>query len=107
MAPDLYLGIRNEAYYEQPVHLTFNPYVVVAGALDKDAAFQADVEHLVASIAQQTHTVFTHTKTISWGKSLGSGFTNAIGDLLAASVFRPGPLHTATPSIDMLNQYWQ
>ncbi|GAB3835883.1 hypothetical protein GCM10028821_33300 [Hymenobacter jeollabukensis] len=107
LAPDLYLGIRNEAYYKQPAHLVFNPYVVVAGALDKGPSFRADVDHLAAVIARQTQAVFRHAKTISWGKPSGSGFTNAIGDLLAASVFKPGPQHTATPSMDNLAEYWQ
>ncbi|RIY05570.1 hypothetical protein D0T11_20170 [Hymenobacter rubripertinctus] len=67
MPPDIYLGIINKAYYHSPATLTFNPYIVVAGALDKGTEFDLAINQLVAVITQQTHAVFTHEKLLPWG----------------------------------------
>jgi len=84
LAPDVYLGIANEGYYSNPAAVIFNPYLVLAGAVDMGEEYLSDVNNLATVICQHTKAILHIHKTIPWGKSnLSSGFTDAIGDLLA------------------------
>jgi hypothetical protein len=107
MAPDIYLGVMNEGYYTATAQLTFNPYIVLAGATDKGTEFISIIAELAATMARQTQAVFKHSKTIPWGIASGPVYTNVIGDLLASSVFKVGLRHNALPFLDRLDEYWQ
>ena len=108
MAPDVYLGIANESYYSDPAATIFNPYVILAGAVDKGEEFLSDLNSLATVISQQTKSVLHHRKTITWGRSyLGLGFTDSIGDLLTSSVFKPGLRSSELPLIDQVEDYWK
>ncbi|WP_133273433.1 hypothetical protein [Hymenobacter radiodurans] len=107
LAPDMYLGVMNEGYYANLSNILYNPYIVLAGALDKEESFLASINQLATTLAQQTQAVFTHNKVIPWGNSSGSnGFSKAIGDLLSSSIFLPSK-HTASPFLDRIEEYWK
>ena len=43
-----------------------------------------------------------------WGREVGDvGFTNAIGDLMVSSVFRPGPVYRMEPTVEILEGEWE
>ena len=107
MAPDVYLGIADESYYRAFASIKFNPYIVLAGAVDKGEEFLSDVNSLATGISQQTKSVLHIHKTLSWGRSSGSGFNAAIGDLLASSVFKGALSHSDIPLIDQIEAYWK
>jgi len=107
LAPDFVFGIVNEDYYLRPQLVTFNPFVVVAGALDKGVEFVAKVDSLAAKLAKQTECVLHITKASAWGREYLSGHTDAIGDLLACSPFKPALAHADVPFIDRISDYWK
>ena len=107
MAPDVYLGIANESYYQNSASTKFNPYIILAGAVDKGEEFLSDVNSLAVNISQQTKSVLHIQKKLAWGRDSGLGFTAAIGDLLVSSVFRADLKHSNASMIDQIEDYWK
>jgi len=81
LPPDLYFGFRNEAFYKPQ---NPNPYIVLAGALDRGSAFSAAVAEFTTTLISATKALHHSSKKTTWGKAIGlSSFTDAIGDLLS------------------------
>lgn len=107
LAPDFYLGIANEAYYKIPSPFLFNPYIVVASAIDKGEEFNADVNNLASKLVEQTKSVLHIHKISPWGRACLLGFTDAIGDLITSTVFKPGLRQVDIPLNDQIQDYWK
>lgn len=108
LPPDLYFGFRNEGIYREPQNLTFNPFIILAGALDKSAAFEQLVDELVKKLMSVTDAVYSYNKETAWGKGQGSGgFSKAIGDLLTTGIFEGATTHSDSPFPERIEPYWQ
>ena len=109
LPPDLYFGFVNQCNYKAPEKLSFNPYIVLAGALDRGEAFDAAVASFASVLIERTFAVYHYSKQATWGRvtGLSSSFSNAIGDLLVSSIFKPGNSHADLPFPERISDYWQ
>ena len=108
VAPDVYFGFCNEGFegfrgdYSR---LTFNPYLVLAVA-EKSTPGKL-CEDVAVNLTRLLNARLHAYQKRSWGLPVSDfGFSDAIGDLMVSSVFKPGPCHYMKPSLDLLRGEW-
>jgi len=91
--PDVFLSVVNEALFGAAGRaLSFNPTVVLAVASDLAGREPTAVAASVGCLRRLTSARFVGFQRRQWGVSHGGvAFTNAIQDLAAGGLFRPGP----------------
>jgi hypothetical protein len=111
LAPDVFLSIGNELtgpppYYD-PSGLRFSSHCVFAVASDLGDGVRLNARRAAITISQLLKSPLAVTDVRPWGRSRGeSGFTDAINDLGIVGLFRHGPRHEKSPSIEILQGNW-
>jgi hypothetical protein len=108
VAPDVYFAFSNEGFegfkgdYSS---LTFNPYLALGVA--EQSTVGKLCEDVAANLAQVLNARLHAYQKRNWGLAVGDfGFSDAIGDLMVSSVFKPGPVHRMQPSLDLFRGNW-
>ena len=108
LAPDVFLGITNEALSGgHGRELSFNPVVIFAVFADLAEAIPEQVQAAASQIATTTAAKLCGHQVRPWGISSGIGFSYAIQDLGITGLFKPGPRHTDTVDFDLLAEKWK
>jgi hypothetical protein len=107
VAPDLFLGIRDESVLHPGKPLSFNPYLVLAVPADGRNRSE-DVRRAALSISTETHALLRAHARRPWGLPFGSGgYSDVIGDMMITDVFKVGDPHAVPPSLDSLEGSWR
>jgi hypothetical protein len=106
-APDAYIGLRNELGSADAV-VAFNSVLIFALALDQNDQIIASGRSGAEAAAELLGSLLRVTCVRPWGYRLGdAGYTNAIGDLLAAGgLFKAGNRHLRPLSPDTFKGNW-
>ena len=107
LAPELFFAIRNEASWNPADEvLKFNPVVLLAVACnlgpEVGAAARAGAERLAGHLSA----VLAVHQRRAWGKPFGTGFSDAIQDLISVGLFALGPAHRRAVDETTLVESW-
>jgi len=99
--------LGNEGYLKSDIPLLFNPRTVMAIAADMPRLIldQArDASYRIAEISKAK--LFVSCKR-PWGKSFGSGFTDAIQDICHIGLFKVGDPHQRPLDLNTFSESWE
>jgi hypothetical protein len=101
LAPDVFFSITNEAMSQREgATLSFNAVVVLA-ATDEEGAHRA-----AQFLNRALQPLLAVHRRRPWGRSSGTGFTDAIQDLGITGVFKPGERHSKPVDPGLLAGDW-
>lgn len=86
--PDLFFGMRNLAY--QASRVAFDHLVILAVAADIAPDSQQRTERASHELSGQLQPGVAMYQQRTWGKPMGTGFFDAIGDMLSVGLFKLG-----------------
>jgi len=106
LAPDFYFAIHNERSTKESL-VAFNPVLILAVATDQGQHSVAEAGAIARAIADEVNAFVRGHCVRPWGRRLGSNlYTGAINDLSITGLFKPGPRHQRSPSLDLFADLW-
>jgi hypothetical protein len=106
-APDFFLALANERMLGRAgKQLLFNQRIIAALALEAGTSAHAFLRNVMCDLALQTDApLFVHTSR-PWGISNGSGFSQAIQDMIIGHLFKPGDPHARPLDLATFSEPW-
>jgi hypothetical protein len=106
-APDFYLALANEQLRGRPgKQLLFNQRIIAALAMEAEPSAHALLRNAMCDLALHTKAPLFVNTFRPWGISAGSGFSQAIQDMLTGHLLMPGDPHGRPLDLATFSEPW-